>query len=313
MNATNNIWDEQVLWTKCKLYMDLALLNPREHWLFPFWAALSLDLLARTALSHIHPVLLASTPQSAEGRHVIYALNRSPKNSGNGPYIPHSIDSKEVYKRCAELVDNFTDDHRKLCEALIGRRNEELHSGGAPFVELPVQTWLPKFYECCEVLLQFTGRTLEDFLGKDEAGAGQAMIAASHDAAAKAVGSEIKTHSEIWKAMPPDEQRIAATRASMSTQRSLGHRVSCPACGSDALLEGEEIAALPDTIDGEIQISKSTVLATLMKCEACGLRIKGHNHVHAAGLQSTFTQTVRYSLLELYGVSEPDYEPDYNE
>jgi hypothetical protein len=311
MNTTDNVWDEQVLWAKCKAYMDLALQQPRESWMFPFWATLSLDLLARTALSHHHPVLLASTNEpERDARHVFYAVNHMPKAK---KYIPRSIDSTDVFKRCEELIDDFTSEQREVCNGMLGRRNEELHSGGAPFLDLNVQSWLPRFYECCNILLVFTGRSLDDLVGNSEAAAAIAMIQAVNDEAAKAVNGEIARHRAFWRAMSPDEQRAAASRAAIGAQRSFGHRVVCPSCGSAALVQGEEIRALANVIEEDEIVSRTVILATAMDCAGCGLTIKGHNRLHAAGMESTFTRTDRYDPVEFYGIQEPEYEPDYNE
>ena len=113
--------------------------------MFPFWATLSLDLLARAALSHHHPVLLASTNEpERDGRHVFYAVNHMPKVK---KYIPRSIDSTDVFRRCEELIDDFTSEHREVCAGMLGRRNEELHSGGAPFLDLKDARYVGGFVE----------------------------------------------------------------------------------------------------------------------------------------------------------------------
>ena len=49
--SIENHWDHGTLWTKTLLYVEIALERDRESWLYPFWSALALELLARTAPS----------------------------------------------------------------------------------------------------------------------------------------------------------------------------------------------------------------------------------------------------------------------
>lgn len=310
MESTENLWDEQLLWTKAKSYIDLALESDRESWLFPFWSTLALELLARAALSHIHPTLLASTSER-DGKHLFYALNRVPKAK---TYIPKSIDSADVFSRCEEILEDFTKEHHLFCTGMIGRRNEELHSGGAPFVDLNVQAWLPRYYECCTIFLEFIGKNLIDFIGKQEAGAAEKMIKALSDDAAKEVTGEIKAFKKVWESKEKSAQVVAAKKASEASLRIHGHVVPCPACGSKALLHGEEVSGLPSQIDGDMIVARTVMLPVVFKCVACGLTIKGHNKLHAAGLGSTFTRTVRVDPVDYYGLEEPyEPEPDFND
>ncbi len=310
MESTENLWDEQLLWTKAKSYIDLAFKSDRESWLFPFWATLALELLARCAISHIHPTLLANTNER-DGRHLVYALNRVPKAKN---YVPKSIDSADVFLRCEEILTGFTKEHHVFCTGMIGRRNEEVHSGGTPFLDLSIQAWLPRYYECCSVLLAFMEKNLVDFVGKQEAGAAVKMIKAVSDDAAKEVNGEIKAFKKVWEAKEKSEQQAAAKRAADLSRRSLGHVVLCPACGSQALLQGEEVSALPNQLDGDFIVSKTVMLPTAFECKACGLTIKGHNKLHAAGFGSTFTRTEHYDPVDFYGIEEQyEPEPDFNE
>jgi len=310
MSNTENLWDEQLLWAKAELYMEEARKYERDTWLFPFWSTLSLEMLARAALSHIHPVLLASS-NDRDCINLLYALNQSDKLTSTP--IPRSIDISEVFSRCEQLIPEFVKEHQKFCNGLLGMRNEELHSGGVPFSDLDVQKWLPRYYECCTVLLTSLGKVLEDLVGKEEAEAGGRMIEAINDQAAKEVVGEIKAFAKVWESKSESDRKAASALAQSTSKRSEGHVVKCPACESSALLRGEQISSLPDEIGDDAIITREVILPTSFECSACGLRIQGHNKLHAAGLSSTFTKTAAHDPIEYYGIEYDYYEPDYND
>jgi hypothetical protein len=314
MTSPDNVWDEQILWAKSKSYMDRALEEERESWLFPFWASLSLELLARTALSHRSPLLLADTKGGDGRHHLYYALNVPPKIQN---YIPQSIISTEVFARCEDLIPEFTGEQRKLCKEMLGLRNAELHSGDAPFHDLDPQTWQPRFYECCTVLLKSFGRKLVDFVGPSEAKAAEKMIKSMNDKAAKQVMADIAVSKKWWASKSSKEKTKAGEIAATTARRSLGHVVKCPACGSNALVRGEEVSVLSTQIEGDYVVSRTVMLPVRFDCAACGLTIRGHNRLHAAGMGSTFTRTDRHSPMDYYGFEDgssgDDWEPDNNE
>ena len=203
MSSTENLWDEQLLWAKAELYMDEARKYERNTFCFPFGRTLSLEMLARAALSHIHPVLLASS-NDRDCVNLLYALGQSDKLASTP--TPRSIDISEVFSRCEQLIPEFVKEHQKFCNGLLGMRNEELHSGGVPFNDLDVQKWLPRYYECCSILLTVLGKTLK-LVGKEEAEAGSSMIEAINDQAAKEVIGEIKAFAKVWESRNEQEAK----------------------------------------------------------------------------------------------------------
>jgi hypothetical protein len=304
--ANENLWDEQLLWAKAQLYLTEAYEYERDNWLFPFWCTLSLEMIARCAVSHVHPVLLASA-NDRDCSNLLYALSHPDKM---GSTAPKSIEISEVLARCEQLIPSFTKEHQRFCVGLMGRRNEELHSGGMPFSDLNLHKWLPRYYECCSILLDSLGQTLENLIGKEEASAANKMIAALNDEAAKEVQGEIKAFKKVWESKTPEQKQSATALADVSATRTQGHVVECPACSSRALLRGEEVSSLQDEIGENEIISRRVMLPTSFECSACGLSIQGHNKLHAAGLSDTYTKTSRHDPIEYYGLYE---EPDFNE
>lgn len=64
-------WSEEALFGKALLYTERMDSFTADDWQFGFWSALSLELLARAALAHISPVLLADTKN---WRNLMHAL-----------------------------------------------------------------------------------------------------------------------------------------------------------------------------------------------------------------------------------------------
>ena len=310
MTKTNpqSVWTYDLLWTKALLYMERALAEPRESDLFPFWASLALEFLARASLAHTSPTLLADTGD-ADGRHILHALGIEPKVKA---YVPKSIQTSEVLVRCEQLVPSFTKEVELFCRGLFNKRNEELHSGGTPFSSLPNNSWLPRFYEAASVLLNYQKKSLEDFVGPEEAKAAGVMLQAVADEAAKSVQKQINAFAEVWKTKNPEEQEELRKAAGRHARPWKGHVVQCPSCACHGLLTGEDIKQQPPSLEGDELVVRTSVLPTAFECIACGLKINGHSQLHAAGLGGQFTNTATYDPVEYYAVEEENPGPEYN-
>jgi len=297
-------WSADALFAKARLYVDRALEHTEDDELFPFWASLSLEFLSRAALAYVHPTLLAEVEREDDGRNLLYALGRQPNV---GKFSPKSIPLAIVYRRCAAVIPEFVEPRRKLCEMITSRRNEELHSGGSPFTAVATSTWLPGFYDAARVLLASMGKDLADWLGAEPAGRADEMLRAMGDEAAKQVQKLISARKTIWGGIDAVEQNAKEETAKKEATPDKGHRVDCPACGSVALVKGDSIITQPPKADeGGIQV-KHSVLPDRFWCFACGLEIRGHALLYAAGLGNVYTATVRYTPVEYYADDVEQY------
>jgi hypothetical protein len=313
------IWDDDVLWEKTKLYLARASREEQEGVLFPFWSILALELLARTVLASVHPALLAD-PQA--GSNLLYAF-------GFGqPERLRSIPAATVFRRCARVVEDFTDGDVNGAIGLIDLRNEELHSGGTPFAGLKTGVWLPDYYRLCEILLRHLGKELEDLFSEEEAEAARAMVAA----AAEALESEVKAYiAEVraaFEELDREEQdrrlalgaRIIDDRAEKAVAAAdLGMIVECPACGGKAWVSGEFVRAGEPQAGEEFIVQEIVKIPTALECPACGITLSGHSRMHAIGHGGFFTGQVHEDPASFYNIefdiSDIDlaelYEPDY--
>jgi len=303
-----SVWTYDLLWAKSLLYIERAFNAPRDSDLFPFWASLALEFLARASLARTSPTLLADAGDP-DGRHLLHALGIEPKVKG---YVPKSIQTSEVLIRCEQIVPAFTKDIELFCRGFFNKRNEELHSGGTPFAALANNSWLPRFYEAASVLLGAQGKKLEDFVGPEEARAAEVMLKAVADEAAKSVQKQINAFAEVWKAKSQEERAELTKNGLRHAKPWRGHVVDCPACSSKALLTGEDIKQQQPALENEELVVRTSVLPTMFECAACGLKVNGHSQLHAAGLGGQFTNTSRFDPFEYYASEEEGPNEEYN-
>jgi hypothetical protein len=302
-------WSKEALLTKSQRYAEEMLSHDRDDWRFGILSSLALELLARSALAHVSPALLADPK---EWSHLYYALGNAPKTN---KFVAKSIDVSAVFSRLRELLPKFDVRLEGQCVMHLSRRNDELHSGNTPFDSVGTSDWLPGYYEACAVLLSSIDESLETFLGFDEAKIAAAMIAAATDESAKAVVKRVQACKTLWDALAPEERLLKSTQASLWASRRAGHGAKCPACNSSALLNGTAVAPpVPRLKDGKI-VETQTFLPSKFECIACGLKVSGLAELHACKLGDAFKATFSYEPSEYYRPEDEfeGYEDDNNE
>lgn len=304
-----NAWGKDDLLKKAQKFAQIMCTHSKDSWDYGFWSTLVLELVARAALSNVSPTLLADPK---DWNNLYSALGHAPKAT---KFTPKSIDITNVFDRLKNTVPGFTPDHENFGALHMSRRNEELHSGGSSLNTIKGSTWLPVFYQVCEVLLASMGEKLELLLGSGEAKVAAAMIAASNDASAKAIAKSVSAHKFIWEGKESVEKSKLSAQATVWATRHNGHRVQCPACGNDALVAGEPSSAPIKTIKEDEITEKQEFLPTRFECVACALKMSGLAQLSACGLGDTYTATFIYDAAEYYAPEDrfEEYEPDYNE
>jgi hypothetical protein len=308
------IWDFDVLWSKAKLLVARASEEERDGALFPFWSVLALEIVGRAALAHVHPALLADP--NAHGS-LLYAF-------GYGhPERPKSVPAATVFRRCAVIVDDFTEADANGTLALIELRNEELHSGASPFATLPTAAWLADYYRLCQLLLRSFGRDLNDLFDEEEAEAAQRMIQAAAEELESEVKQAIADRRRAFDALDPSEaqelrvQGEAEARARFeSTQLysgQAGKLVPCPACETPAWMTGELVRAGEPRAGEDAILTESVKLPTRLQCFACELDLHGHGRLHAAGLGGVFTHESAEDPASFYNIEFDISDVDLSE
>lgn len=285
-------WTYDALWQKAKLYVDRALEEERNDPLFPFWATLALELLARATLAKIHPALLA------EPDCLLFAFGY---DTG---VKPKSLMAKTIFCRCRKVVPGFGDEELKKCMTMIDRRNEELHTGVLAFESLPTQLWLAEYYRISNLLLSFQQRSLTDFLGAQEASAAEQMIGAAQQEVIKEVIAAIGTSKSTFEALDAEEKAAGRRAASVrfqdcSDQTKTSYR--CPACGENGLIVGEQVRAGEQRLRDGLMYRELAFLPTKFSCYCCGLQFEGHALLHAAGMGGQYSIIQTNDPVEYYG------------
>ena len=164
-------------------------------------------------------------------------------------------------------------------------------------------------------------KELEDFFSKPEEV--RQMVDTHNDAAASAVEKDIKAHKQVWSNKDDDERTTASEQATAWATRHTGHRVNCPSCDSQALIQGNPSGAVQTEVIGETVVQRQSQIPSSFECIACGLRITGLSRLSACGLGNAFSEKSTYTAAEFFNLytedeleearNEMSYEPDFNE
>jgi predicted RNA-binding Zn-ribbon protein involved in translation (DUF1610 family) len=261
-----------------------------------------LEFLGRAALASISPTLLAEPDR--DHKFLLHALNL-----GSEKVARRSIRAQQVFSLCQTLFKEFTDEDLKAALALVGRRNDELHSGASAFDEYPSKLWIVGFYRACHSLTAAMGESLETLLGEEAAKAAKKILEESVKEVRQQVERAIAGTRKAFQALSPEQQAAATKQAEsvgavLATRRH--HRVKCPSCGSVATVQGEAFG--PDKVindEDSIRVLQS-VLPHSLTCPACGLKLTGYAELDVAGLGGNYTRTTTFSPEDYYGLIDPE-------
>ena len=301
-------FERDALFAKSIVFIKRALAHrdgnhPDE---FQLWAALALELLGKFALAAIHPALIADPHNAAS----LFAACGRPIST-----TEKTITGKTVFARLRHLDKKFDDKTEKFCNAIAMRRNEELHSGKAPFAAFLPDAWLPKYWETCSVILAIQNSSLKEWIGPDEAAGADLIVSKAITALEHAVSARIVAAKESF-GKKHSRDTLEALRAIPWPfgRPTLGNQLEqdeqCPACGLTARLGfdqvAEELLEQTYTEDDEsgpwFELVKVSYAADEFACSACGLRLKGRDELAAADLPLD---------TEMEEEREPEWESDY--
>lgn len=302
----NSDWSYDSLYAKAQLYMERAFLADRNSSLFPFWASLGLELIGRATLSKIHPALI-SDPR--DGHNILHAFGY-----GNSKELPKTIGAKTIFLRLQIIIPDFTSIDEKFCQSFINMRNEELHTGTPIFEDYPTNSWLTKYYKAINILLQFHGKKLEDFIGKREAAIAEEMISDFKEELITKVNENIKKHRDIFNVLEKNEQKLKIESSSklisefVLSEKLYGNckKVMCPSCKNVALLIGKLISQSEPKVNIDVITVSNNILPIELKCFCCGIKIIGNGELIVADLGGQFAIDTDVDPIDYYGI---EYDP----
>lgn len=296
-------WSKDALFQKAKLFFGKAFEEEKDSPFYGIFCALGLELLARAAVSTISPALLAD-PGNAQAN-ILYALGKK-----DASFKPKSLIISQVFSICKEVISNFTDDCYKISMALVERRNEELHTGASAFAEYNQDKWIAGLYQCCQVLVQSMGESLESLLGREEAIIAEELIAQDAEKVKKEVLEKISAHKKVFEDRIKDADDrgagiIAKGEIAIDLLTHKGyHKVECPCCGNFALIYGKEPEFGRETIDDDEVVVKKDVIPSSFKCDVCNLKLSSYAELKAANLPLHYTTTETYDPVEYFGIDK---------
>jgi hypothetical protein len=293
---TNHEWSKEALFAKAQIFAESMAQNDDTDWQFGLWSAFMLEMLVRSAVSAVSPALIADNQDWAN---VLYGLGVKPKRA---KFVPKSAAVTELLSRAEELVPDFTREHASFCASHFARRNTEVHTGSYPLENVGSSTWLPMFFAVCEILLKSIGESLESLFGHDVAKQAREDIGALRDETAKSVKGTINAHKTVWEQKTEEERATATAQAETASLRHYGHRVTCPSCGSTALLQGKAAGEDKRTVDDDVIYERQVMKPEAFSCVACGLKIAGFSKLFAAGLGNTYISTSHYDAVEFFEI-----------
>ena len=296
----------ELLWTKARVFINRAM-DPGDLRSFDeqaLWASLSLELLAKAALSRVSPLLIAEP--TTDGANLLAASGLIP-----GEAVFTSVRAKTLYARCARAFQPFSGE---IANKITFARNEYLHGGLVGFGAVPARVWWPQFWAQANVLVTALDKDLDDFVGASRVPIVEAYLLQN------VRYIEERTESLIERARQRFEQleagtlpeRIAAEwrrRPNPSAGLSYTAPRDCPACGfKDALVEGDFISHTEteyeqlDVDDFDVTITHE-VVAERFSCPRCHLVLEGTEFVQQANIDT--------EVFVEGDLSDYDYEPDY--
>lgn len=315
-SVTEHSWSKETLFRKAQLYIQQMETYAVDDWQFGFWSSLAIELLARASISHISPVLQADIKN---WKNLVYALDESHRSRN---FSPKTATTGEIFARLELLCDEFNEEISGFCRQHAERRNTELHSGELAFETISASGWLPKFYEACKVLLHSMDKELDDLISDPEHAL--EMIEEFKSSISTTVVRDIEAHKRVWESKDFPDKEEAIIQAQGWATRNKGHRVECPSCKSQALVQGTPKGNVATEIKGDEIVQRQAMLPSTFQCIACGLQISGLSKLTASGLGNTFSAKYTYTAAEYFNLytedeleeasmQELEFEPDFNE
>lgn len=297
-------WDPYDLFTKAQLYVDRAYRNLEETSVFVHWNLLALELLARSAIATIHPVLVAN-PNDIKS--LYYAVGRKDLCSS-----PKSIHAKTLYERCETLFPEFTKAEKKFCHAFRELRNAEIHSGEAVLEPVPIPNWSLKYYRVCQVLLESMEKGLDDFFPPDhvpsivemlklnereEEAAVRKLIAAAKTRA-NVTDINLRRYSDSLECIVPSDIDFV-----IESKKAI-----CPVCISPGEVELKRVSLSETRLVDDFPFRKVTYIPITYSCGHCQLLLDNYGRMVMAGMGDPVVTEIEIDLMELFmEYMEPDY------
>lgn len=297
-------WNSDDLISKARLYIDRAYRSIDEPSSFALWIILALELLARSAISNVHPVLLANPHQV---KNLYYAIGREELCE-----FPKSVPAKTIYDRCETLFDEFTPHETKYCNALRELRNAEIHSGEAVLDLIPIPNWQLRYYRVCQIFLDTLDLDLDDFFPLDHI---DSIVEILNTDERNERATVMKLLAQAKREAGTTELDIERYRRSLDflgpidLDRIVGrYQADCPVCTSSGEIGIKRISMSEIKLVDDVPLATVTYIPIDFLCRSCNLWLNSYSRMVIAGLGDTIVTDVETDLTDLFmWYMEPDY------
>ena len=301
--------NKDALYAKSQLYIRKALARKELGELdeYQLWASLSLELLGKSALSNIHPSLIAD-PQHYQSLFAAAGINASSDIK--------TITAKTLFERLQHLIDPFDNKVKDFCNQVANRRNAELHSGDAPFAATRTAKWESEFWYSMDIILQYMNKSLDDWLGASDAATPQSILDSAKEAKKNSIETRVKRCSEAFNEKKKSEREALLLKAKQHNANDYPRLFKnysesawpceCPACEASAFVVGEMVEEeVIDTTPDEYGMWETVeryFTGERFLCPTCGLELNGYDELTYADVDPEYSDTDE---------REMEYEPDY--
>jgi len=307
----NTAFSSTTLFSKSKVYMSRGLRAKSEGVLdeYQLWASLALELLAKSSLSNISPVLVADpTHYQSLFAACGHTLSHDVK----------TITAKTLFERLSHISKSFDKRIQKFCEQMALMRNSEIHSGESPFSGMSPEAWEAKFWHAAHMLLEIQNKELEQWLDADEAQAPKQLLEEAHEAISMMVRTKISHALDDFKLKHKSAKKRSELIEVSKQEKPWGHsdRFSysvdnyelqeCPGCKGMGVIGGtqydEEISEEQDLNDPFVEYINITYSTEEFTCLVCELHLHGAQEISVTSLPDEFYDTEE---------REREFEPEY--
>ncbi|KRF04337.1 hypothetical protein ASH00_14635 [Arthrobacter sp. Soil782] len=283
-------YDYEALWLKGKLFINRAMdEEPISFDEQALWASLALELLGKSALAKISPLLIAEPTE--EGKNILAALGIG---EGDGKFT--TVSASTVFKRCKRAFQTFDLDH---ANDIASARNEYLHGAGIGFGAISADKWWQRFWSVTSTLLDAQDKTIEELVGCERSDLVAKYLEQNKQYTAQRLQSLIDRAKQRYAQklrgdLPEKLQK--AWQSEMQLAAGLTHSdvATCPACGNLGRIEAEDVQN--ERSDGYFDYATgesdswgvADALPDYFSCAACQLVLSEYSLLEEAGLDEPF-------------------------
>jgi hypothetical protein len=284
-------YDHEALWLKAKLFISRAM-DDQENKSFDeqaLWASLALELLGKSALAKISPLLIAEPTE--EGKNILAAMGIG---EGDGKFT--TVSASTVFKRCKRAFPTFNLVH---ATEIATARNEYLHGAGVGFGALPPDKWWQRFWSSASTLITGQDKTIDQLVGYYREKVVDKYLELNQQFMEERFQALVNRAEQRYSQkargdLPERLQKAWKTESQLALGLKYSESATCPACGSSGLLEAEEVQdersdGYFDPGTGEHESwGAADAMPDYFSCSACQLVLNELSLLELAGLDEPF-------------------------